>query len=559
MDLRYLKEHPAQLPVFIKHQRIRETPVPGGSICTAQRLTFDDGGSIFCKSLADPPEGFFAAEAAGLRWLRESGAVPVPEVVVELPELLALEWIEHGEATPGGAERLGRRLATLHRAGAPSFGAPWTGFIGTAPLPNDASDGPWPAWFAQRRLLPFLRISIDNGALTGADVAGVERVIAGIEGYGGAEPRAGSTVICGLATSSGTVTETAGSSTRPRTAGTARPTWRCSACGAARRITTGSWPLTVRCGRSRTAGRTASRCTGSIFCWYTRRCSVPLIVSRYAPRCEPSELSYRWGTVSGMTLSEPPGAGLADRHGRVATDLRVSLTDRCNLRCTYCMPAEGLDWLPNPTLLTDDEVVRLIGVAVTQLGITEVRFTGGEPLLRRGLAGIVRAVAAMQPRPSTMLTTNGVGLARLAGTLAEAGLDRVNVSLDTVDPARFQTLTRRDRHADVLAGLAASAEAGLVPVKMNAVLLRGVNDDEAVPLLRFALEHGYELRFIEQMPLDAGHTWRREEMVTGEEILGRLREAFDLRPDPALRGVRPPRPGWSTAMPASAEGRPGWA
>ena len=240
-----------------------------------------------------------------------------------------------------------------------------------------------------------------------------------------------------------------------------------------------------------------------------------------------------------MTLSEPLGAGLADRHGRVATDLRVSLTDRCNLRCTYCMPAEGLDWLPSPTLLTDDEVVRLIGVAVTHRGVTEVRFTGGEPLLRRGLPGIVRAVAALEPRPSTMLTTNGIGLTRLAGPLAEAGLDRVNVSLDTVDPARFQALTRRDRHADVVAGLAAAAEAGLVPVKMNAVLLRGVNDDEAVPLLRFALEHGYELRFIEQMPLDAGHTWRREEMVTGEEILGRLREAFDLRPDPVLRGGAP--------------------
>ncbi|MDG6101312.1 fructosamine kinase family protein [Dactylosporangium aurantiacum] len=188
MDLQYLKEHPAQLPVFIKHQRIRETPVPGGSICAAQRLTFDDGGSVFCKSLPDPPDGFFAAEAAGLRWLREAGAVPVPELIVELPDLLALEWIEHGEATPEGAERFGRRLAALHRAGAPAFGAPWPGFIGTAPLPNDPSDGAWGPWFAQRRLLPFLRTSIDNGALTSADVTGVERVIAGIEEYGGAEP-----------------------------------------------------------------------------------------------------------------------------------------------------------------------------------------------------------------------------------------------------------------------------------------------------------------------------------------------------------------------------------
>jgi fructosamine-3-kinase len=188
MDLQYLRQYPAQLPVFIKHQRIRETPVPGGSICSAQRLTFDDGGSIFCKSLTDPPAGFFAAEAAGLRWLREAGVVPVPEVIAELPDMLALEWIEHGEATPDGAERLGRRLAALHRTGAPAFGASWAGFIGTAPLPNDASDGPWAPWFASRRLLPFLRISIDNGALTGADVSGVERVIADIEGFGGAEP-----------------------------------------------------------------------------------------------------------------------------------------------------------------------------------------------------------------------------------------------------------------------------------------------------------------------------------------------------------------------------------
>jgi cyclic pyranopterin phosphate synthase len=244
-----------------------------------------------------------------------------------------------------------------------------------------------------------------------------------------------------------------------------------------------------------------------------------------------------------MTHSVPPGpgsgAGLADRHGRTATDLRVSLTDRCNLRCTYCMPAEGLDWLPNPTLLTDAEVVRLIDVAVHRLGVTDVRFTGGEPLLRRGLTEIVRAVAAMARRPRMMLTTNGIGLSRLAAPLAEAGLDRVNVSLDTTDPARFKELTRRDRHGDVVAGLAAAAEAGLVPVKMNAVLLRGVNDDEAVALLRFALERGYELRFIEQMPLDAGHTWRREEMITADEILAQLRSAFTLRPDAEERGGAP--------------------
>src|SRR5580698_9085258 len=159
---------------------------------------------------------------------------------------------------------------------------------------------------------------------------------------------------------------------------------------------------------------------------------------------------------------------LPDSFGRIATDLRVSLTDRCNLRCAYCMPPEGLDWLPAPDQLTDDEVVRLIRVGVQRLGIREVRFTGGEPLLRRGLTRIVARTAALTPRPELSLTTNGIGLARLAQPLADAGL-------------------------------AAAAQAGLVPVKVNAVLMRGVNDDEAPDLLRYCLEHGYELRFIEQM------------------------------------------------------------
>src|ERR1700677_3487102 len=162
---------------------------------------------------------------------------------------------------------------------------------------------------------------------------------------------------------------------------------------------------------------------------------------------------------------------LADSFGRVATDLRVSLTDRCNLRCTYCMPPEGLDWLPAPELLTDDELTRLITIAVTRLGIREVRFTGGEPLLRRGLAGIVARTAQLEPRPDISLTTNGIGLTRTAAALHEAGLDRINVSLDTLRPATFRTLARRDRLADVLDGLAAAAAAGVTPVKVNAVLM----------------------------------------------------------------------------------------
>jgi cyclic pyranopterin phosphate synthase len=224
----------------------------------------------------------------------------------------------------------------------------------------------------------------------------------------------------------------------------------------------------------------------------------------------------------------------------VATDLRVSVTDRCNLRCSYCMPPEGLDWLPKPAVLTDDELVRLMGIAVRLQGVTEIRFTGGEPLLRRGLVGIVARTAALRPRPEISLTTNGIGLGRLAGPLRAAGLDRINVSLDTLRPDTFRALARRDRLDDVLAGLSAAAAAGLTPVKVNAVLMRGINDDEAVPLARFCLERGYQLRFIEQMPLDAQHGWRRDDMVTADEILAVLSAEFSLTPaDPASRGSAP--------------------
>ena len=228
-----------------------------------------------------------------------------------------------------------------------------------------------------------------------------------------------------------------------------------------------------------------------------------------------------------------------DTFGRVATDLRVSLTDRCNLRCSYCMPPEGLDWMPSPSMLTDDEVVRLVGVAVA-LGVTEVRFTGGEPLLRRGLVDIVTRVGLLAPRPLMSLTTNGIGLARAAGALKSAGLDRVNVSLDTLDRDRFVELAKRDRLADVITGLEAAAQAGLAPIKVNALLMRGVNEDEAVALLHWCLARGYELRFIEHMPLDAQHAWDRSTMVTGTEILQMLRAEFDLVADsPAHRGSAP--------------------
>ena len=231
---------------------------------------------------------------------------------------------------------------------------------------------------------------------------------------------------------------------------------------------------------------------------------------------------------------------LTDAYGRVATDLRVSLTDRCNLRCAYCMPPEGLDWLPKPEVLTGDEIIRLITIGVEALGIREVRFTGGEPLLRRDLADIIAATAALEPRPDISLTTNGIGLDRRAAGLKAAGLDRINVSLDTVRPEVFRKLTRRDRLDDVLTGLAAAAAAGLTPVKVNAVLMRDLNDDEAPELLAYCLERGYELRFIEQMPLDAQHGWKRTEMVTSGEVLASLSAAFELSDDVEhLRGAAP--------------------
>ena len=234
-----------------------------------------------------------------------------------------------------------------------------------------------------------------------------------------------------------------------------------------------------------------------------------------------------------MTVTTP----LADRFGRVATDLRVSLTDRCNLRCNYCMPAEGLDWLPTEQTLTDDEVVRLITIGVQRLGIREVRFTGGEPLLRRGLVDIVARTHVLGVE--TSLTTNALGLTRTAQALADAGLDRINASIDSVRPETFATITRRDRLADVVSGLEAAKAAGLGPIKLNAVLLRGTNDDQAAELLRWSIDHGYELRFIEQMPLDAQHDWSRAAMVTADEIHEALAAEFTLTPHGAPRGSAP--------------------
>ncbi|EON24485.1 MULTISPECIES: GTP 3',8-cyclase MoaA [Nocardioides] len=223
---------------------------------------------------------------------------------------------------------------------------------------------------------------------------------------------------------------------------------------------------------------------------------------------------------------------LVDTFGRVHTDLRVSLTDRCNLRCTYCMPEEGLAWLPRQDHLTDDEVARLVRIATTRLGIRTVRLTGGEPLLRRGLPGLVGLLAAETPGLELSMTTNGVGLARQAAALHAAGLRRVNVSLDTLRPERYLAITRRDRITDVFDGLRAAQEAGLAPVKVNAVPVRGVNDDEIADLAQFAVEQGYRMRFIESMPLDAQGAWDRASMIPAAEILERLEQRFELTPVP---------------------------
>ncbi|GAB3683134.1 GTP 3',8-cyclase MoaA [Angustibacter aerolatus] len=237
-------------------------------------------------------------------------------------------------------------------------------------------------------------------------------------------------------------------------------------------------------------------------------------------------------------VRDPAVLPLADGFGRVHSDLRVSVTDRCNLRCTYCMPAEGLDWLPRAELLTFEELTRIVRVAV-DLGVRTVRLTGGEPLLRRGLPDLVAQLAALTPRPQLAMTTNGLGLDRLAGPLADAGLDRVNVSLDTVDREAFHRLTRRDRLPDVVRGLEAAAAAGLHPVKVNAVAMRGVNDEHVADLLDWCLQRGYQLRLIEQMPLDAQHAWQRDAMVTQAEILERLSERFTLSTPPGQRGSAP--------------------
>ena len=239
-----------------------------------------------------------------------------------------------------------------------------------------------------------------------------------------------------------------------------------------------------------------------------------------------------------LPADRPHVPGLVDRFGRTATDLRVSLTDRCNLRCTYCMPAEGLPTLPRDAVMTRAEIARLVGVATRELGVRQVRFTGGEPLLRADLVEIVADVAALPDRPEISLTTNAVGLDHRARALKDAGLDRVNISLDTLDPDTFARLARRPFLERTLAGIEAAADVFDV-VKINAVLVRGVNLDHAAELLAWCLERGFELRFIEQMPLDADHAWDRTAMVTAAEVRAQLGSRFTLAPDEEPRDGAP--------------------
>lgn len=229
------------------------------------------------------------------------------------------------------------------------------------------------------------------------------------------------------------------------------------------------------------------------------------------------------------TGDRPDVSELIDSYGRVARDLRVSLTSACSLRCTYCMPEQGLPVIPREDLLTAAEVARLVGIAVRDLGVREVRFTGGEPLMRADLETIVASSAAVASDVNLALTTNGLGLEHRAAALATAGLHRVNVSLDTVDRETFAAVTRRDRLPGVLAGIRAAQTAGLTPVKVNAVMLRETLGG-AADLLEWALGAGVALRFIEEMPLDADEAWKRENLVSAAELLAVLGDRFHLTP-----------------------------
>ena len=236
------------------------------------------------------------------------------------------------------------------------------------------------------------------------------------------------------------------------------------------------------------------------------------------------------------TLGRPDTPGLVDKFGRTARDLRVSITEKCSLRCTYCMPEQGLPAIARENLLTSDEIGRLVGIAVRDLGVHDIRFTGGEPLMRADLADIIRKSSAVAGGASISMTTNAIGLDHRIAELVDAGLTRINISLDTVDRDHFARLTRRDRLPSVFAGIEAAKSAGLTPLKINAVLMRDTLAG-AADLLEWSLANGVRLRFIEQMPLDADEAWARDNMVDAAELLDVLGARFTLsqphRDDPS--------------------------
>lgn len=233
---------------------------------------------------------------------------------------------------------------------------------------------------------------------------------------------------------------------------------------------------------------------------------------------------------------------LIDSFGRTVRDLRISVTDRCNFRCTYCMPAEGLNWLDKAEVLTFEEIERVARICVERFDVDSIRLTGGEPTVRAHLPRLIAKLAALRSsrgiKPDIALTTNGATLRNIATELRDAGLDRINVSLDSLIPERFFAMTRRDELHNVLAGIAEAKAAGFDPVKINAVVERGTNDDEIIPLAQFGRDNGVEVRFIEFMPLDATNEWERKNVLSQEEIVRTISEVFPLESVPA-RGAAP--------------------
>ncbi len=235
-------------------------------------------------------------------------------------------------------------------------------------------------------------------------------------------------------------------------------------------------------------------------------------------------------------MSHDAGAeDLIDPFGRVVRDLRISITDRCNFRCQYCMPAEGMQWLAREEILTFEEIERFARICIDRFGFDGIRLTGGEPLVRAHLPRLVERLSALGV--DVALTTNGATLGLHAGPLARAGLSRINISLDSLQRDRFLELTRRDELDRVLEGISSAIDAGLDPVKINAVMMRGINDDEVVDFARFGREHGVTVRFIEFMPLDADDRWSADVVVPADEIVATINEAFPL--EPIVRGAEP--------------------